>query len=117
MFPGCRANTVTKGGIMRLLHGVPTASAAVFLFVLVVSPSTPGPFARSARPLASQGAGTDAERCSALAAMDFESLPGAPTRVASARLVDVPPPDANAPRGRDRVSEPVARGTPTAVLA
>ena len=81
---------------MRLLHGLPTTSAAVLLSALVVSLNTAGPFAQSARPLASQSAGTDAERCSALAAMDFESLPDAPTRVASARLVDVPPPDANA---------------------
>jgi len=38
--------------------------------------------------------------------MDFESVPGAPTRVASARIVDVPAPDANTPQAG-----------PTAVLA
>jgi hypothetical protein len=32
----------------------------------------------------------DSQRCAALAAPDFEGLPGAPTRIMSARIVDVP---------------------------
>ena len=40
--------------------------------------------------------GSDAERCAALAAADFEGLPDAPTRIASARIVDVPPGDPQA---------------------
>ena len=36
---------------------------------------------------------TDAQRCAGLAAADFGSLPDAPTRVVSARLVDVPQTD------------------------
>jgi hypothetical protein len=32
----------------------------------------------------------DSQRCAALAAADFEGLPDAPTRIMSARIVDVP---------------------------
>src|ERR1700752_4219427 len=32
----------------------------------------------------------DARRCAALASADFEGLPDAPTRITSARIVDVP---------------------------
>ena len=38
-------------------------------------------------------AGAEAERCQALLRADFGVIPGAPTRVTSARVVDVPPAD------------------------
>ena len=41
--------------------------------------------------------GSDAERCRALFAEDFGGLPDAPTRVTSARIVDVPPADPKLP--------------------
>jgi hypothetical protein len=91
---------------MRLSHRVPTTSAAVLLCALVISLNTAGPFAQFARALEGQGGSTDTERCSALAAIDFGCLPEAPTRITSARLVDVPPPDPKTPPG-----------TGTAVLA
>jgi Tannase and feruloyl esterase len=91
---------------MRLLHRVPTTSAAVFLFALVVSLNVAGPFAQSPQSAARQADSTDAQRCAALAATDFGSLSGAPTRVTSARLLDVPPPDPKA-----------LPGTASAVLA
>ncbi|MGH2400248.1 MAG: tannase/feruloyl esterase family alpha/beta hydrolase, partial [bacterium] len=91
---------------MRLVHGVPTTLAGVVLLALVVSLTGADPVAQSAQQPASPAGGTDAQRCAALAAMDFGSLPDAPTRIASARLVDVPPPDPKAPPG-----------TPAAVLA
>lgn len=90
---------------MRLLHRVPSIWGGVVLLALLISINATGPFAQSARP-ASQAGGTDAQRCAALASMDFGRLPDAPTRIASARLVDVPPPDPKA-----------LPGTPTAVLA
>jgi hypothetical protein len=72
------------------------------IFVALVIPF--GPFGRtgqSAQP--PQGAATpssaDAQRCAALTTADFEGLSDAPTRVSSARLVDVPPADPQAPPG------------------
>jgi feruloyl esterase len=41
--------------------------------------------------------GTDAQQCEALLQTDFGSVPGAPTRVVSARLVDVAPADPKLP--------------------
>jgi hypothetical protein len=65
------------------------------------------PFGPSARteesPQPAQGTATvnsaDAQRCAALTAEDFEGLPDAPTRIMSARVVDVPPADPKAPSG------------------
>jgi Tannase and feruloyl esterase len=91
---------------MRLLHLGPTTSAAILLFALVVSLNGAGPFAQSPESSASQRDSTVEQRCAALASTDFGSISGAPTRVASARMVDVPPPDPKA-----------LPGTATAVLA
>jgi feruloyl esterase len=44
-------------------------------------------------------ASADARRCSDLARADFETIPEAPTRITSARLVDVSPVTAQAPPG------------------
>jgi hypothetical protein len=45
-----------------------------------------------------QAPSPDAQRCAALTSADFEGLPDAPTRIASARIVDVtPPPPQSAP--------------------
>lgn len=84
---------------MRLPHGVPTTSGGAVLLALLIGVNGAGPFAQSAQPPAVQAVGTDAQRCAALAAMDFGNLSDAPTRIASARLVDVPPADPKAPPG------------------
>lgn len=41
----------------------------------------------------------DAQQCAALAGLDFETVPDAPTRITSARLMDVPPAGADGGRG------------------
>ena len=54
------------------------------------------PSAQSGQTTAPPPAG-DAQRCAALASADFEGLPDAPTRVVSARIVDVPAGDSQSP--------------------
>ena len=66
---------------MRLPHRLPTTSGAVLVLRARRFLSTwPVPFAQSPQSSASQADSTDAQRCAALAAMDFGSLPDAPTR-------------------------------------
>jgi tannase/feruloyl esterase len=77
------------------------------LLAVVMSITGAGQSARHDQAAAPPSADPDRQRCAALmAARDFEDLRDAPTRILSARLVDVPPADAQAPRG-----------TPRAVLA
>jgi Tannase and feruloyl esterase len=49
-----------------------------------------GDMASSAQPQTAAAPSIDAQRCTALASADFGNLPDAPTRIMSARLVDVP---------------------------
>src|SRR5512145_1476904 len=44
-----------------------------------------------------QAPSVDAQQCAALLSTEFEAIPGAPTRITSASLVDVPPTPPNAP--------------------
>jgi feruloyl esterase len=71
---------------MRLMHRAPvTASvlvAALISIDLGGQPAQPGQRAQPPSP--------EAQRCAALTAADFEGLPDAPTRISSARLVDMP---------------------------
>jgi len=66
------------------------------LLALGLSFNETGPSAQSGQTVAAPPS-ADAQRCAALAAEDFEGLPDAPTRISSARLVDVPPPDPQSP--------------------
>jgi Tannase and feruloyl esterase len=50
-----------------------------------------GDMAASTQPQPAAASSIDTQRCTALASADFGSLPDAPTRIMSARLVDVPP--------------------------
>jgi hypothetical protein len=67
------------------------------LIALVAAIGATGSTTLRDQAAASQQSSSDAERCAALAAADFEGLPGAPTRISSARLADVPPADPKAP--------------------
>ena len=58
---------------------------------------TPGRPRAAVAPQQNATPGTDAQRCEALLQTDFGGIPGAPTRVVSARLVDVPPADPKLP--------------------
>ena len=66
------------------------------LLALGLSFNETGPSAQSGQTVAAPPS-ADAQRCAALAAEDFEGLPDAPTRISSARLVDVPPADPQSP--------------------
>jgi feruloyl esterase len=86
---------------MRLLHRAPVTASGLVVTAVLISINLSG---QPAQP--GQSPGPDAQRCSALTAADFEGLPDAPTRISSARIVDVPPPPPQAPPG-----------SPAAVLA
>ena len=62
--------------------------SAGILLVLGLSASQTDPSAQAGQAAAAPG--PDAQRCTALASADFEGLPDAPTRIMSARMVDVP---------------------------
>ena len=75
---------------MRLPHRLPaTPWAVVVLGVADLAPRGRSCCAVCAVP-ASPAGGTDAQRCAALAAMDFGSLPDAPTRTRSRELSTCP---------------------------
>ena len=80
--------------------------SAAMLLALGLSFNETGPSAQSGQTVAAPPS-ADAQRCAALAAEDFEGLPDAPTRISSARLVDVPPAD---PQSRPAFS-PQARSS------
>ena len=63
------------------------AAATLLILVLALRETAPGARAGQASPPA---APTDAQRCTALTTSTFEDLAHAPTRITSARLVDVP---------------------------
>ena len=71
-----------------------TAGMLFALTLTAVRPYATGPALWSA---ATAQAATDAERCQALLRADFGVIPDAPTRVTSARVVDVPPADPKMP--------------------
>ena len=83
---------------MNLRNHVPLTAAVIFAVMFSVNST-----GQSAQPPI---AGADAQRCTTLAAEDFEGLPDAPTRIMSARLVDVTAGDPPAPPG-----------SPTGILA
>jgi feruloyl esterase len=69
-------------------------SAAIVLTCALI----PGrPRAAAPAPQNATARGTDAQQCDALLRTDFGSVPGAPARVVSARIVDVPPADPKLP--------------------
>ena len=68
------------------------------LLAATFTPGRPDATERGAQTIAPVTAtATSAERCQGLAAADFGLIPEAPTRVTSARLVDVPPADPKLP--------------------
>ena len=77
---------------MTLSYSTSSQCAAAVLLALGLSFSETGPLAEVGQTTAAPP-GSDGERCVALASADFERLPDAPTRIASARIVDVPPGD------------------------
>ncbi|MGH2399716.1 MAG: tannase/feruloyl esterase family alpha/beta hydrolase, partial [bacterium] len=91
---------------MPIRHQAPTTFAGSVLLAVLYSINGLGHSATPSQLTATPPGASDAQRCAALATLDFGSVPGAPTRIASARLVDVPRPDPQAPQG-----------TPVATLA
>jgi len=92
---------------MSLLRHFRRTSGGGLVLIVALSVTAADPPAQVSQTTVSQSAETDAQQCAALIGVkEFQDLPGAPTRIMSARLVDVPPGDAQAPRG-----------TPRAVLA
>jgi tannase/feruloyl esterase len=72
------------------------ACSAAIIVTTVLTLQATAPTAQSSQP-AAPSAGDDAQRCAALAAVDFGGLPDAPTRIISARIVDVPTGDPQSP--------------------
>ncbi len=64
-------------------------NAAAILLGFGLSFSETRPFAQAGQAVPTTAL-TDAQRCAALASTEFEGLPDAPTRIMSARLIDVP---------------------------
>src|SRR5262245_44887295 len=71
-------------------------SAAALILTVPFAAGRPGAVVTSGQAGGS-ARGTDAQQCQALLTTDFGKLPDAPTRVTSARLVDVPPADPKLP--------------------
>jgi hypothetical protein len=76
--------------MQTLRRATATCRGAAFV-VLLLSAMGPGQSAASGQAATQPGAATDAQRCAALTGADFDDLPEAPTRISSARLVDVGP--------------------------
>ena len=76
---------------MTLRYSTSSKCAVTVLLALGLSFRETAPLAEAGQTTAAPG--SDRERCVALASADFEGLPDAPTRIASARIVDVPPGD------------------------
>ena len=66
--------------------------SVAIVFAIGLSFRATAPSAQSGQPAAVPPS-ADAQRCAALATADFEGLPDAPTRIMSARIVDVTPGD------------------------
>jgi len=80
---------------MTLRYSAGICSAAILL-AFALSFSETGRAAQAGPPAATPPS-ADAQRCAALGTADFEGLPDAPTRVVSARIVDVPSGDPQSP--------------------
>jgi feruloyl esterase len=82
-----------RGVTICRMHRTVLYAAIVLTCALI-----PGrPRAASPAPQDATARGTDAQQCEALLQTDFGNVPGAPARVISARLVDVPPADPKLP--------------------
>ena len=79
------------------LHMQRTILAICVGVLSAVATTVSGPQATGAADQSPTAPGSDGARCEALLVADFGSLPDAPTRVTSARLVDVPPADPKLP--------------------
>jgi hypothetical protein len=84
---------------MHLSHSVYRTCCGGVLLALLFSLDMPGQSAQSAQTSGAPPASPDAQRCTALTNVDFGGLPDALTRIVSARLVDVSPPDPQGPPG------------------
>jgi feruloyl esterase len=73
-----------------------TILSAALILTLSLATGRPGAVVTSGQA-GTPARGTDAQQCQALLTTDFGKLPDAPTRVTSARLVDVPPADPKLP--------------------
>ena len=71
--------------------------AAAALIGLTLAAGRPHATTPSTQPPAVPPSGPDADRCQALLRTDFGGIPEAPTRVTSARIVDVPPAEPKMP--------------------
>ena len=80
--------------MLRTRSSIFCASALLALVFTAVSPRAIAPRPQTAAPPPAQSEGA---RCEALFVTDFGGIPDAPTRVVSARLVDVPAADPKLP--------------------
>lgn len=83
---------------MRLVYRLLAISGRALLLAVGISITAVGHFTQPVQRI-EPPPDAEAQRCAALGMLDLGDLPDAPTRITSARLVDVPPADPQPPAG------------------